>query len=126
MNLRNLFTINAIVSALFGLSFVLAPGPLTDLYGIELSDAGLYIGRLLGAAFITFAVATWQSRDAQDSTARKALVLGLFVGFVIGFIVSLAGQLNNIVNSLGWTTVAIYLLFTIAYGYFQFKPAKTD
>ena len=126
MNIRNLFTVNAIVAGLFGLAFVLAPGSFTELYGIELSDGGLYVGRLLGDAFLMFAVLTWQSRDAQDSTARQAIILALLVGFVVGFVVSLVGQFNNIVNSLGWTTVAIYLLLSVAYGYFQFRKPATS
>jgi hypothetical protein len=126
MNIRNLFTVNAIVAGLFGLAFVLVPGPLTELYGIELHDGGLYVGRLLGAAFLMFAVLTWQSRDAQDSTARQAIILALLVGFVVGFVVSLVGQINNIANALGWTTVAIYLLFSVAYGYFQFGKSETS
>jgi hypothetical protein len=126
MNIRNLFTVSAIVAGLFGLAFVLVPGPLTELYGIELSDGGLYVGRLLGAAFLMFAVLTWQSRDAQDSTARQAIILALLVGFVVGFVVSLVGQFNNIVNALGWTTVAIYLLFSVGYGYFQFRKPETS
>ncbi len=131
MNLKNLFAINAVVAGLFGLAFVLVPGPLMELYGIEqpadelLYDQLLYIGRLLGAAFLMFSVLTWQSRDAQDSTARKAVVLALLVGFVVGFVVALVGQLNDIVNALGWTTVAIYLLFSVAYGYFQFRKPET-
>jgi hypothetical protein len=126
MNLRTLFSINTIVAGLFGLAFVIVPGPLTELYDIELTAAGLYVGRLLGAAFLMFAVLTWQSRDAQDSTARQAIVLALLVGFVVGFVASLVGQLNDIVNALGWTTVAIYLLFSVAYGYFQFRPPETS
>jgi hypothetical protein len=126
MNLKNLFTVNAVIAGLFGLAFVLVPGPLTDLYDIELTDAGLYVGRLLGATFLMFSVLTWQSRDAQDSTARKAIVLALLVGFVVGFVVSLVGQLNDIVGALGWTTVAIYLLFSVAYGYFQFVKPETS
>ena len=126
MNLRTLFSINAIVAGLFGLAFVLVPGPLTELYGIKLSPGGLYVGRLLGAAFLMFAVVTWRSRDALDSTARQAIILALLVGFVIGFVVSLVGQVNEIVNELGWTTVAIYLLFSVAYGYFQFRKPETS
>jgi hypothetical protein len=126
MNLRNLFTINTIIAGLFGLGFVLVPGPLTELYGIDPTAELLYVGRLLGAAFLMFAVLTWHSRDAQDSTARQAIVLALFVGFVVGFVVSLVGQLNDIVNALGWTTVAIYLLFSVAYGYFQFRSPETS
>jgi hypothetical protein len=126
MNLKNLFTVNAVVAGLFGLAFVLAPRNLLELYKAEINDEVLFLSRLLGAAFITFAVVTWGSRDAQDSTARQAVVLALFVGFVVGFVVSLIGQLNEIVNALGWTTVAIYLLFSVAYGYFQFGPTESS
>jgi hypothetical protein len=121
MKLSNLFAVNAVLAGLFGLALVLVPSNFFELYGIEdPADTLLFTGRLLGGAFITFAVLTWQSREAQDSTARKAVVLALFVGFVVGFVVSLIGQLNDIVNALGWSTVAIYLLLAIAYGYFQF------
>ena len=40
------------------------------------------------------------------------------------WVVALQGQLSGIVGPLGWLTVALYLLFTLGYGYFQFarKP----
>ena len=34
-------------------------------------------------------------------------------------------QLKGVVNSLGWSTVAIYLLLAIGFAYFQFtKPSE--
>jgi Kef-type K+ transport system membrane component KefB len=78
----------------------------------------------MGAAFIGFAVLTWSARNANDSDARRAIVLALVVSDVIGFIAALIAQLADVVNSLGWSTVAIYLLLALGFGYFQFaKPA---
>jgi hypothetical protein len=31
-------------------------------------------------------------------------------------------MMNAIANALGWSTVVIYALFTIGFGYFQFRP----
>ena len=66
----------------------------------------------------------WFARDAGESKARRGIVIALFVGDVLGFIVALLGQLSGVLNALGWSTVALYLLFALGYGYFQFvKPS---
>ena len=76
---------------------------------------------------IGFALLTWTARNAAASDALKAIVLALFVADGVGFIVALIGQLGNVVNQLGWSTVVIYLLLTLGWGYFQFsKPASSE
>jgi hypothetical protein len=103
---------------------VLVPGPVLSLYGVEASATLKYAGQLLGAAYVGFAVLTWSARNANDSAARRAIILALFIGDAVGFVVALIGQLNNVVGALGWSTVAIYLLLALGFGYFQFaKPA---
>lgn len=123
MTLKRMMIINAVVAAVFGVAFVLVPGRLVALYGVEASTILKYAGQLLGAAFVGFAVLTWSARNAGDSAARKAIVLALLIGNGVGFIVSLLGQLNNVVGALGWSTVVIYLLLALGFGYFQIaKP----
>jgi hypothetical protein len=113
--------INAVVAAVFGVAFVLVPDQVTSLYGVEdPSEVLIYVGRLMGAAFIGFAVLTWLARNVNDSTARRAIVFALLVSDAIGFIVALMGQLADVVNSLGWSTVAICLIRALGFGYFQF------
>ena len=121
MKLSTLMIINAVVAAAFGVAFVLVPSQVVSLYGIEdASEILIYVGRLLGAALIGFAVLTLSARNASDSDARRAIVLALLISDGIGFIVALMGQLAEVVNSLGWSTVAIYLLLALGWGYFQF------
>ncbi len=121
MKLSTLMIINAVVAAAFGVAFVLVPTQVVSLYGIEdASEILIYVGRLLGAALVGFAVLTLSARNASDSDARRAIVLALLISDGIGFIVALMGQLAEVVNSLGWSTVAIYLVLALGWGYFQF------
>jgi hypothetical protein len=78
------------------------------------------VGQLFGAALIGFAVLTWAARNATDSDAGRAILLALCVGDAIGFVVALVGQLGGVVNTLGWSTVAIYLVLALGFGYFRF------
>jgi hypothetical protein len=121
MKLSTLMIINTVVAGVFGVAFVLVPSQAISLYGIEeASEILILILRLMGAAFIGFAVLTWLARNANESAARRAIVVALLVGDVVGFIAALMGQLADVVNSLGWSTVAIYLLLALGWGYFQF------
>ncbi|NIV32089.1 MAG: hypothetical protein GWN58_22190, partial [Anaerolineae bacterium] len=68
----------------------------------------------------------WFARDAEDSAARRAIVLGFFLTGIIGFIVALLGQLSGVMNTLGWLVVGLYLVLVGGgYGYFQFVKPKT-
>lgn len=123
MTLRNLFIINVVIALFFGLSLALAPALLVSFYGVTLSQAGIWVARLWGAASLGYAVVTWFTRNAEESEARRAIVLGQFVHTTIGFIVSLLAQLSGVMNPLGWSIVVIYLLLALGYAYFQFvKP----
>jgi hypothetical protein len=60
---------------------------------------------------------TWFARNAAHSDARRAIILALFVYDAIGFVVSLLTVLSGVLNPLGWFIVAVYLFFTLAFGY---------
>ena len=127
MKLNVLFIINAIVAIVFGVAFVLIPAKVYSMYAIE-SGAGLdYMGQLFGAALIGYGLIAWLVRKAADSDSRRAIILAFFIASGIGFIIALIGQLNDVIGSLGWLTVAIYLLLAIGFGYFQFsKPSSSE
>jgi hypothetical protein len=125
MKLSALMIVNAIVAAVFGLGFIFAPGQVASYYSLE--AGGLEVGgvlevvvRLFGAALLTFGILTWVARNAPDSDARRAILLALFMGDGVGFVIALIGQFGGEVNALGWSTVAIYLLLAIGFGYFRF------
>ena len=126
MNLKNLFTVHAVVALINGGGSLLIPKSFLSLYGISLADQNaVFIAQLLGAALLTYCFVAWFARNAEDSTARRAIVLGFFSSAMIGFIIALTGQLSSVMNSLGWMVVGLYLVIGGAYGYFQFIKPET-
>jgi len=129
MQLKTLMIINAIVAIVFGVVFVIIPAQVYSLYGPGTGDVTgvlYYMGQLFGAALIGIGLLTWTAKDAVDSDAREAILFALFVADGIGFVVALIGQLNNVVNNLGWSTVVIYLLLALGFGYFRFSKTKSS
>lgn len=124
--LRGLFVLNSIVAIIFGVAFVLVTDALLQLYDVHLDAAGLYVGQLFGGALIGYAILTWLVQNEADSSARRAILLMLFVVDVIGFILSLIAQLNNVVNALGWSTVVIYAILGLGFGYFRFLYSEPE
>ncbi len=120
MTLSALMIVNAFIAVVFGLGFVFAPGQVTSFYSAEVGATLDFVAQLFGAALLAFAVLTWVARNAPDSEARRAILLALFVGDGVGFVIALIAQLGGVVNALGWSTVAIYLLLAIGFGYFRF------
>ncbi len=123
MKLSALMIVNAVVAGVFGVGFVLVPGQVLSQYGIAVDAPIEYMGQLFGAALLGFAVITWSARNVAASEARNAILLGLCVADLAGFILALQSQLSGVVNALGWSTVGIYLLLALGFGYFRFmKP----
>ena len=126
MKLKHLFTVHSVVGLCYGGGMVLAPVPFLSPYDISLADPdAIFIARLLGAALLTYCLVAWFVRNAEDSAARRAIVLGFFITLMIGFIVSLLAQLSGAMNALGWLVVGLYLLLGLGYGYFQFVKPDT-
>ena len=125
MKLKTLFIVTTIITIVFGVAFVVIPWQVYSFYGIECNAHLNYMGQLFGAALIAIGLICWRSRSAADSESRRAIIFSIFIADAIGFIVALIGQLNNVVNALGWTTVAIYLLLSIGFGYFNFSKKNS-
>ena len=126
MKLKTLFIINTIVAGVFGLAFVIIPWQVFSFYGPETSDILNYMGQLFGAALIGFGLLSWRARNADQSDALAAIIFSFFIADCIGFVVALIGQLNNVVNTFGWSTVAIYFLLALGFGYFQFSKTSSS
>ena len=125
MKLGNLFAVNSVIAGLFGLAFVFAPAQLLAQYGLAIGAGFGLVAQLFGAALLGYAILTWLVRNAADSEARRAIVLALFISDGVAFVLALMAQLKGLVTSLGWSTVAIYLLLALGFAYFYFgKPSE--
>ena len=126
MKLSTLLVIDGVVGIAFGIAFVLAPAQLLSAYGTTLDAAGLFMARLFGAALIQIGGLALLARNVADVGAQRAIVLAYLIALVIGFVVALQGQLAGISNALGWSTVVIYLLLALGFGYFQFAKLRVS
>jgi hypothetical protein len=126
MNVRNFLAVAAVVAFVFGLGFVVVPGPLMGLYGVSLDAVGTVIGQLFGAALIGFGALNWLARGLHnhDAEALRPILMANLVSDALGFVLALFAQISGRagVNALGWSTVVIYLLLALGFAYFLFMP----
>ena len=59
----------------------------------------------------------------MDTPARRAVQVGNATGLAVGFVIALFAQLGGLFNALGWSTVILFLLLGVGYGYFHARPS---
>jgi len=125
MKLKTLMIIKAIVCLCLGIPILLVPNFIYSIFGASLADGGAFAAREYGASMIGILMLTWFARNAQESEARWAIVLALFVYDAIGFIVTLITVIAGKLNPLAWLVAALYLLLALGFGYFLIPKSKT-
>jgi hypothetical protein len=118
MKLKYWMIAKAVVCLVFGVLFLVVPGPVMGLYDLKLDDVSTYFIRLLGSAFTVLAIFLWLMRGAESPANRRSICVAVFVGDLIGFVVALLGQLGGVPNALGWVNVVLYLVLALGFGYF--------
>jgi len=117
MELKSLLLLSAILGIALGLGFFFAPSAVMSTFGVSASEAHQHTARNFGSAVIGLAVISWFAREATDSIARRAIVLGLFMYFVFGSISILSFQLQGNANSNGWIIIVLHVLLALGFGY---------
>jgi hypothetical protein len=118
MKFKTLMIIKAFVCLCFGPLLLFVPGWLLNFLGTTFGPGAALTAREYGAAVIGNLLLTWLARNSEDSIIRRAIIWNLFVYDGIALIATLKIQLSGGLNVLGWGIVAVYLFFTIGFGYF--------
>ena len=118
MKFKTLMIIKAIVCLGFGPLLLFFPGQLLNLLGTSFGPGAAFTARAYGATLFGNLFLTWLARNSEDSPARRAITWHLFIYDAIALISTLIIQLSGGLNVLGWGIVAVYLFFTIGFGYF--------
>jgi hypothetical protein len=124
MKLKTLMIIKAIVCITLAIPILAMPVFFYSIFGLALTPAGAFVAREYGASLIGNFLLTWFARDVQDQKSRKAILLGMTFYNGIGFIATLFVTLSGVANFLAWGPVALYLFFTVGFGYFLLKSPK--
>ncbi len=125
MKLKTLLIIKAIVCLCLGIPILVVPNFVYSIFGATLAAGGVFAAREYGASMMGNLMLTWFARNSQESEARWAIVLALFVYDAVGFVVSLIAILSGAINPLGWLVVALYLLLALGFGYFLLPKQKS-
>jgi uncharacterized membrane protein len=118
MTIKTYFAIFAVLSILFGIGFVLAPGQVLINYGVESSPPVALMSRLFGGTLLAMAVILWSARDFHDQAAVRTVLIACVISDAVNLIVALLATTSGTINALGWTTVLIYLCGALGAGYF--------
>jgi hypothetical protein len=118
MTIKTFFAIFAVLSLLFGIGFVVAPGQVLSNYGVENSPAVALMARLFGGTLLAIAVILWSARDFHDEAAVRAVLIGLGITDVVNLVVAYMAISTGTTNALGWSTVLIYLCGAVGSVYF--------
>ena len=131
--LRTLFLIHALVGFVFGAPLWLVPGRTLTLLGwvpemvalpeTEMSVPGVtFINpvfvRLLGAALLALALSSflaWRARRWEEVNLLVQLELAFTVLGAVAIVVG-AFTLDRDLPAIGWVTLAIYVIFAVAWG----------
>ena len=124
MKLKTLLIIKALVCLCFGIPILLVPNFIYSIFGASLAAGGVFAAREYGASLMGNCLLTWFARNSQESEARWAIVLALFVYDAIGFVVTLIAIICGALNPLAWLVVLLYLLLALGFGYFLIPKRK--
>ena len=126
MKLKTLMIIKAIVCLCLGIPILIVPNFIYSIFGASLTLGGVFAAREYGASMMGNLMLTWFARNSQESEARWAIILALFVYDAFGFFVTLLAIISGTLNPLAWLIVALYLFLALGFGYFLIPKRKLE
>ncbi len=124
MKFRTLMTIKAVVCLGFGPVLLFFPAWILGLMGAAYGSGAALTAREYGAALVGNLLLTWLARNAEKGKARSAIIWDLFVYDAIGLVATLVLVFAKVLNPLGLGIAAVYLFFTVGFGYFALNKER--
>ena len=126
MKVKTLLIIKAIICLCLGIPILIVPNFIYSIFGASLTLGGVFAAREYGASMMGNLMLTWFARNSQESEARWAIILALFVYDAFGFFVTLLAIISGTLNPLAWLIVALYLFLALGFGYFLIPKRKLE
>jgi hypothetical protein len=125
MSYRMMFTINAVVLAIFGLVFMVMPEFVLTQFKSEVYVATLFAMRLFGSALLLSGLLLWVLKDAVPVKMQKNIAFLLLAYSIGGFVMSVLGMTSiGILRENGWVLLVLFGFFALVYGYILFLQPK--
>ncbi len=111
MTAKTFLTISSIFAILYGLAFLLLPGPSIALYGTEPEFHLILIMRYFGSTLLAFGVLEWFGKDFRDWEAVRAVLIAVIALNAVGLLVTLGGMAEGLLNATAWSSIILYAVF---------------
>jgi len=109
------------VLGIFGLGWLIVPDMLGRYWAMAPGDNLNYMGHRYGALLIGLALTVWLGRNAPNTQARRALMIGAFVSLALTTALSLYGAVALGLNA--WVASAVEFVLTAGLAWVLFvKP----
>jgi hypothetical protein len=122
MNAKSFLIVVSILSAIFGLGMLLAPGECLATLGVTPDVSGDVAGRIAGTALIGLAVGFWYAREADMSgmlgPAAKGVLYGGCIFNILGAVVAAWATIAGKIGPMGWVLAVVHLILALAFIYF--------
>jgi hypothetical protein len=100
--------IQALVWLVVGAAFLTVPRQWVAPFGTRMDATSDMFGRLLGSAFLGFAVLCWLGRETDDAAAQQAIVwANLVLNGLAAVVHGRAAVRGEVINARGWGLVAL-------------------
>jgi peptidoglycan/LPS O-acetylase OafA/YrhL len=113
MNSKLVLTTTAVVIGIFGVGWLIAPNAMGDYWRMAPGDNLNYMGHRYAAFMIGLVVALWLARNAPNTQARRALMIGALVALALTTAISLYGALVLALNA--WPAVVVELALVMGF-----------
>ena len=121
MNYRIMFSINSFIAVLLGLGFLVVPGSILDLFGVDEYGATRLISQLFGTALLGLGLLLWFAKDVTEANLQKGMAVALLVGAETGLVIIALGTFSGILRENWWIAMVLYAILGVAYGYLVFQ-----
>ena len=107
---RNLMVVLAAVGVAWGITALLVPDVLAQLYGGSLDPFGRAFTNVGAAIAVGFGLIDWSVRNLQDPAPRRSILIGNLVAITLVALVLLLNTASGTFNVLGWAGAAIHAI----------------
>jgi hypothetical protein len=111
MTAKTFLTISSIFAILYGLGFLLLPGPSIAIYGTEPEPHLILLMRYFGSTLLAFGVLEWFGKDFREWVAVRAVLIAVIILNAVGLLVTLGGMVEGLFNSTAWSSIILYASF---------------
>ena len=92
-------------------------GETASIVGLTFDTMAVYEARLVGGAYVGYALVGFLTRDTAELGTRRAVAAANAVAWAVGLVLSTTGQLQGLANATGWTVVVLAAAFTAAWAW---------